>query len=183
MDRKGVTQVYILLFSFFLISFYVFSWCLKCGLWQVLARLSYIQALGFLTKIQPQFEKSRKVSGPRALHPSQVIHNFSVILSSAIIQQFNSSAFVNILLSCAVGNALPVWYTCWWILWIGKEFGIDGSCYYWWRGRPTNIFGMFFIYCNPSSFIDFAIWAMFSSCQTTTFHYLNATKWLPPRRD
>ncbi|KAH9624107.1 hypothetical protein KSS87_020572 [Heliosperma pusillum] len=41
------------------------------GVTQALARLSYIQALGFFTKIQPQFEKSRKVSGPRALQPSQ----------------------------------------------------------------------------------------------------------------
>uniref|UniRef100_A0A803LIM8 DNA-directed RNA polymerase subunit beta n=1 Tax=Chenopodium quinoa TaxID=63459 RepID=A0A803LIM8_CHEQI len=53
------------------------NWCIKRfridrkGVTQVLARLSYIQALGFLTKIQPQFEKSRKVSGPRALQPSQ----------------------------------------------------------------------------------------------------------------
>jgi hypothetical protein len=28
-----------------------------------------------MTKIQPQFEKSRKVSGPRALQPSQVSGN------------------------------------------------------------------------------------------------------------
>ncbi|OMO89734.1 hypothetical protein COLO4_19613 [Corchorus olitorius] len=37
----------------------------------VLARLSFIGTLGYMTKIQPQFEKSRKVSGPRALQPSQ----------------------------------------------------------------------------------------------------------------
>ncbi|KAL3638170.1 DNA-directed RNA polymerase III subunit 2 [Castilleja foliolosa] len=41
------------------------------GMTQVVARLSYIGTLGFMTKIQPQFEKSRKVSGPRALQPSQ----------------------------------------------------------------------------------------------------------------
>ena len=40
----------------------------------MLGRLSFIQAMGFLTKIQPQFEKSRKVSGPRALQPSQVLY-------------------------------------------------------------------------------------------------------------
>ncbi|GFQ07093.1 DNA-directed RNA polymerase iii subunit rpc2 [Phtheirospermum japonicum] len=41
------------------------------GMTQVVTRLSYIGTLGYLTKIQPQFEKSRKVSGPRALQPSQ----------------------------------------------------------------------------------------------------------------
>lgn len=39
---------------------------------QVLARLSFIGTLGHMTRISPQFEKSRKVSGPRALQPSQV---------------------------------------------------------------------------------------------------------------
>ncbi|XP_059635642.1 DNA-directed RNA polymerase III subunit 2-like [Cornus florida] len=41
------------------------------GMTQVVARLSFMGTLGHMTKISPQFEKSRKVSGPRALQPSQ----------------------------------------------------------------------------------------------------------------
>ncbi|PPD95028.1 hypothetical protein GOBAR_DD07978 [Gossypium barbadense] len=41
------------------------------GVTQILGRMSFIGTLGFMTKVSQQFDKSRKVSGPRALHPSQ----------------------------------------------------------------------------------------------------------------
>lgn len=43
----------------------------KSGVSQVLSRISYMMIVGSVMRVKTQFEKSRKIAGPRALQPSQ----------------------------------------------------------------------------------------------------------------
>jgi len=43
----------------------------RAGVSQVLSRFSYMSAVGSMMRVKANFEKSRKVTGPRALQPSQ----------------------------------------------------------------------------------------------------------------
>ena len=43
----------------------------RSGVTELVNRLTYISALGYMTRINSQFEKTRKISGPRSLQPSQ----------------------------------------------------------------------------------------------------------------
>jgi DNA-directed RNA polymerase III subunit RPC2 len=72
LERAGVTEV----LSLACLGTCVGVCLVTCVAWfgsghQQLTRLSYISAVGMMSRVKANFEKTRKVSGPRALQPSQ----------------------------------------------------------------------------------------------------------------
>ncbi|KAM0887568.1 hypothetical protein ACQ4PT_028931 [Festuca glaucescens] len=73
------------------------------GVSQPLSRLSYLASLGYLTRISTEFEKTRKISGLRALKPSQDgVRTFDDFLYDGLIEYLDVNEENNAL--CAMGK-------------------------------------------------------------------------------
>lgn len=100
----------------------------------MLARLSFIGTLGHMTRISPQFEKSRKVSGPRALQPSQVslkclsrlFHYYVIakVLHSKLLD-FCNCIYIFFLISISVTVYLRIYLS---VLFILSQWGMLCPC-------------------------------------------------------
>ena len=141
-----------------------FLWFILFIYLQMLQRSSYVSALAHTTKVFKQSDKSKNVSGAKAMHYCQLIcvpvGNFLNL--SLLMELFDPCSWrkmvccyccfwilINlqphfVFFFIIVWHALSMWYSGE-SMWSSKESGFDDSCHYWCRERLLNWCGMFWV--------------------------------------